>query len=84
MRIESKQVLVRTQPASSSRTLVDSSRRTAEGCHMATNDDKKNFDVPTKQARIMSNAEYMETVEMEYEKTRADPKEAAIRGEIKD
>ncbi|KAK6764521.1 hypothetical protein RB195_024734 [Necator americanus] len=37
----------------------------------------------SEQAKIASNAEYMEAVEMEYEKAREDPKEAAIRAEIK-
>ncbi|EYC20960.1 hypothetical protein Y032_0020g154 [Ancylostoma ceylanicum] len=82
-RIESKQVLVETQPEPSKPTCVDSSSQTEEGLQMATDDNRKDCGVSTEQERIASNAEYMEAIEVEFEKAKADPKEAAVRAEIK-
>ncbi|KAL6734115.1 hypothetical protein Aduo_004689 [Ancylostoma duodenale] len=80
-RIGANQVLGEPQPATCSATLVDNFSQTVESCQMAT--DEKDRGECSEQAKIASNAEYMEAVEMEYEKARDDPKEAAIRAEIK-
>ncbi|ETN77377.1 hypothetical protein NECAME_11103 [Necator americanus] len=80
-RIRGNQVLGEPQPATCSATLVDNFSQTVESCQMAT--DEKDRGESSEQAKIASNAEHMEAVEMEYEKARDDPKEAAIRAEIK-
>ncbi|KAK6735964.1 hypothetical protein RB195_018930 [Necator americanus] len=80
-RVGANQVHDEAQPTTSSSTLGDNFSQTVESCQMATNE--KDRGESSEQAKIASNAEYMEAVEMEYEKARDDPKEAAIRAEIK-